>query len=91
MEPNERYVGFEAGRYVLVGQRGMGTYILTAGDVIELFIQGRYQPVRVASGGYRGWYYITADGQRARLAISMQARLLPASKKADVNQILPTS
>jgi len=75
LESNERYVSYESGHYVLVGEYGMGIYMLTAGDVIRLYIQGRFQPVRVESGGYRGWYYVTADGQWGRFAFGMKARL----------------
>ena len=81
MERKERVVGFESGRYVLIGERGMGTYILSAGDVFELYIRGDFQPVRVESGGYHGWYYVTADGQPARFALGMRARLLPLHKQ----------
>ena len=81
IEPNDRFVNFENGRYVLTGERGMGTYILSAGDVFELDIQGQFQPVRVASGGYNGWYYVTADGQPARFALGMRARLLPFNRQ----------
>ncbi len=81
MDPKERVVGFESGRFVLIGERGMGTYILSAGDVFELDIQGQFQPVRVASGGYNGWYYVTADGQPARFALGMRARLLPFNRQ----------
>ena len=76
MERNERFVSYESGRYVLVGEYGMGRYVLSAGDVVELYTQDRFQPVRVENGGYRGWYYVTADGQRARFALGMKARLM---------------
>ena len=69
-------MAFESGRVVLIGEYGMGRYVLAAGDVVELYTQGRFQPVRVESGGYRGWYYVTADGQRARFALGMKARLM---------------
>ena len=76
MERNERFVSYESGHYILVGEYGMGRYVLSAGDVVELYTQDRFQPVRVEHGGYRGWYYITADGQRARFALGMKARLI---------------
>ena len=76
MESKARFVSYEAGRYVLIGEYGMGTYVLTAGDVLELLISGRWQRAYVASGGYRGWYYITADGQSERFAVGMWARLV---------------
>jgi hypothetical protein len=79
MQSHERIVAFEAGRVVLVGEFGMGRYLLTAGDVVELSLQGHFQPVRVESGGYRGWYYVMADGQRGRFAVGMRARLTSRS------------
>jgi hypothetical protein len=79
LESNERWVAYEDGHYILVGRYGMGRYILSAGDTLELLIQGRFQPVWVANGEYHGWYYVTADGQRARFALGMRARLSSAS------------
>ncbi len=81
MEPNERFVNFERGRYVLSSAQG-GSYILGAGDVIELYQFGRFEPVRVEHGGYRGWYYVTAAGRCARFALGMRARLL--SRQAQI-------
>jgi len=91
MEVNERLVSFEMGRYVLVGERGQGIYVLTAGDVIELHVRGQFYPVRVASGGYRGWYYVMADGQRERFAVGMLARLLLLKEAAEIGKMLPMS
>jgi len=74
-------------RYTLVGSNGHVSTWLTAGDILALSIDGQDQRALVASGGYRGWYFVTADGRRGRFAISMKARLLtyaPARK-----QILP--
>lgn len=82
MEPNERYVNFERGRYVLSSAHGAGTYVLSAGDVIELYQFGRFEPVRVEHGGYCGWYYVTAYGRRARFALGMRARVL--SRQAQI-------
>jgi len=76
LERNERFVSYESGHYVLVGEYGMGRYVLSAGDVVELYTRDRFQPVRVEHGGYRGWYYVTADGQQARFALGMKARLI---------------
>jgi predicted DNA-binding transcriptional regulator AlpA len=44
--------------------------VLTAGDVLALAISGQYQQVRVAHGGYRGWYFVTARGSRGRFALT---------------------
>jgi len=76
MELSEGYISHNADRYVLAGRQGLDDYVLSVGDVLELSTNGRRQAVRVASGGYRGWYYITADGQRARFALCMKACLV---------------
>jgi hypothetical protein len=79
LESNERLVAYEDGHYILVGRYGMGRYILTAGDTLELFHQARFQQVWVVRGEYHGWYYVTAEGQRARFALGMRARLSSVS------------
>jgi hypothetical protein len=65
--------------YTLGGNTGQSNHVLTAGDVLALSISGQDQLARVASGGYRGWYFVTADGRRGRFATSMKARLLARS------------
>ena len=77
MESHEGFVSYEAGQYVLVEKPGVDGSPLLAGDVVELFVGGCFQPVRVASGGYRGWYFVLIDGRRGRFALGMQARLCP--------------
>lgn len=52
------------------------TEVLQAGDVVEAYLQGQYQPVRVASGGYKGWYYVTEAGRKERFALCMRARVV---------------
>lgn len=77
---NEGIIGYDGEHYVLLGrQEGMEEQVLMAGDVLELGANGCRRVVRVASGGYRGWYYVTASGRRARFALCMQARLLTRS------------
>jgi hypothetical protein len=75
MKSKEGYISYHADRYVLAGREGLDDHVLAAGDVLELITNGRRQAVCVASGGNRGWYYITADGQRGRFALCMKARL----------------
>jgi len=87
VESNERWVSYEAGRYVLLGRPGVAGYPLLAGTVVELCVGGRFQPVRVASGGYCGWYYVMDDGRRGRFALGMQARLCPAVSVAGVGRV----
>jgi hypothetical protein len=62
------------GHFVMVDHSGTVVRVLVAGDVIELALGGAFQVVRVCSGGYKGWYYVTASGERGRFATSMQAR-----------------
>jgi len=76
MESSEGHISYNADRYALVGRQGLDDHVLSVGDVLELSANGRRQAVRVASGGYQGWYYETADGQRARFALCMKARLM---------------
>ncbi len=77
---NEGVIGYNGEHYVLIGrQEGMEQQVLVAGDVLELVANGRRQAVRVASGGYRGWYYVTDRGHRARFALCMQAHLLTSA------------
>lgn len=77
---NEGVIGYNGEHYVLIGrQEEMEEQVLVAGDVLELVANGGWQAVRMASGGYRGWYYVTNRGQRARFALCMQARLLTSA------------
>jgi hypothetical protein len=77
---NEGVIGYNGEHYVLIGrQEGMKEQVLVAGNVLELVANGHRQAVRVASGGYRGWYYVTDRGHRARFALCMQARLLAST------------
>ncbi len=77
---NEGVIGYNGEHYALVRrQEGMEEQVLVAGDVLELGANGHRQAVRVASGGYRGWYYVTDRGHRARFALCVQARLLAST------------
>lgn len=75
MESSEGYISHNADRYILAGRPGLDDYVLSVGDVLELAIGGGYQTVCVAGGGYHGWYYHTAGGERARFALCMRARV----------------
>jgi hypothetical protein len=76
LESNEGSIGYNGDHYVLVGRERTEDHVLVAGDVLALAVNGRHQACRVAHGRYRGWYYVTDDGQRARFALCMKARLL---------------
>lgn len=71
---HEGYIGYGSEGYTVVNQHGHEVMTLRAGDTLELFIGKGWQRVHVESGGYKGWYYVTADGQPARFALSMQIR-----------------
>ena len=45
---------------------------------------GQWCQVRLESGGYNGRYYVTAAGERGRLAICMQARLCQKAHVEDM-------
>ena len=68
----EGYIGYGSEGYTVVNQQGHEVVTLGVGDSLELFIGTAWQWVRVESGGYKGWYYVTADGQPARFAVAMQ-------------------
>ena len=71
----EGILGFALGQYLLIGQHDGDQHCIQAGDVFEVHISGQWQAVRMESGGYKGWYFVTADGERIRLALCMKARL----------------
>jgi len=87
MESSEGFIGYDGCHFVWVGRSGHDACVLSAGAVLELYLTGRFQPVRVASGGYRGWYYVLVDGRRGRFALGMQARLCPAANVASVGRV----
>ncbi len=71
---HEGYIGYGSEGYTVVNQQGHEVVTLRAGDTLELFIGNGWQRVHVESGGYKGWYYVTADDQPARFAVAMQIR-----------------
>ena len=72
LETRESFIAYDPAQraYTLVGSTGHANHVLTAGDVLALAISGQYQQVRVAHGGYRGWYFVTARGRRGRFALT---------------------
>ena len=71
----EGILGYALGHYLLIGQHDGDQHCIQADDVFEVHISGQWQAVRMESGGYKGWYFVTADGERIRLALCMKARL----------------
>ena len=76
----EGVLGYSLCHYKLVGQHGMDQHCLQAGDVLEVRVGGEFQTVRLETGGYKGWYFVTADGRRARPALCMKARVAVVSQ-----------
>ena len=74
----EGILGFASSHYVMIGQHGLNQHCFQAGDVFEVRRGDEWQAVRMESGGYKGWYLATADGQRVRPALCMKARLVDA-------------
>jgi Domain of unknown function (DUF5348) len=73
---SEGVLGYGLGHYQLVDHHGMDQHCLQAGDVFEVRIGGEFQAVRLKSGGYKGWYFVTAADRRARPALCMKARVV---------------
>ena len=71
---HEGYIGYGSEGYTVVNQHGHEVVTLHVGDTLELLIGKGWQRVHVESGGYKGWYYVMANGQPARFAVSMQIR-----------------
>jgi Domain of unknown function (DUF5348) len=71
----EGILGYALDHYLLIGQQNVDQHCFQAGDAFEVRIGDEWQAVRMESGGYKGWYLATADGQRVRPALCMKARL----------------
>jgi hypothetical protein len=72
----EGMVIYRSGWCKLVRQNAIprGVRYFRVGEVVELRLGGQWVPVRLACGGYRGWYYVMPDGHRGRLAVCMRVR-----------------
>jgi Domain of unknown function (DUF5348) len=73
-ETSEMRISMVDGAYTLRDEKGVDVVTLTVGERFEVQLRGVWCQVRLESGGYMGRYYVTADGERGRLAVSMQAR-----------------
>lgn len=69
------YVDGAHGEYTVRNERGEHVLTLSVGQSFELRLCGKWCQVHLESGGYRGCYFVTATGERGRLAVCMQARL----------------
>ena len=73
-ETHEMKISLVEGAYTLRDEKGIDVVTLSVGDRFEVQLRGEWCQVLLESGGYMGRYYITADGECGRLAVSMQAR-----------------
>ena len=71
----EMRINYRDGAYTLCNERGEDVLTLSVGQHLEVQVRGEWCQVRLESGGYNGRYYVTADGERGRLALCMQARM----------------
>jgi len=71
-------------------ERDEEVLVLSVGQRFEVMIHGEWCQVRLESGGYRGRYYVTATGERGRLALCMAARLCQQSHEGSVQQDMAT-
>jgi hypothetical protein len=74
----EGILGFALGHFMLIGQHDVYQHSFQAGEEFEVRIGGEWKAVRMESGGYKGWYFVTADDQRVRPAVCMKARVADA-------------
>ena len=49
-------------------------FLIAVGESFEVKLWGEWCQVRLESGGYKGRYYVTATGERGRLALGIEAR-----------------
>jgi hypothetical protein len=87
-EVNKSVIGYSDGRYVVVDARGLVAAALAPGARFEMWMGGEWQAVSLHSGGYRGYYYVTSNGQRGRLALCMPVRLSPVPAMSEAFAVL---
>jgi hypothetical protein len=63
------------GEYTIRNDKGENVLMLSVAQSFELRLHGAWCRVRLESGGYKGRYYITATGERGRLAVCMEVRM----------------
>ena len=73
-ETNEMRISLVEGAYTLRDEKGVDVVTLAVGERFELHLHGVWCQVRLESGGYRGQYYLTVDGECGRLAVGMPAK-----------------
>src|SRR5579859_7738044 len=75
MHMSDMIINYVDGEYTLRNDKGVDVVTLSVGDVFELKLYGEWCRVRLASGGYKGRYYVTDAGEHGRLALCMEARV----------------
>ncbi len=85
-EETRLFVGYDGASYVLLNKQGQQVHVLAVGDVIEVQMGDTWCRVRVESGGYKGFYYVTSQGRRGRFALCMQVRRVEQQVAAPVVQ-----
>jgi Domain of unknown function (DUF5348) len=73
-ETSETIINCVDGEYTLRNNKGKNVLTLSVGMSFELKLRGEWCRVHLESGGYKGRYYVTAAGERGRLALGMEAR-----------------
>ena len=73
-ETSDIRISLVDGVYTLRDEKGVDVVTLSVGERFEVQLRGAWCQVHLESGGYKGRYYITADGERGRLAVGMPAR-----------------
>src|SRR5258708_28008487 len=72
--------------FVVVDQSGRLVHELAHGDCLALWIGGIWQTAYVGSGGYKGWYYITEQGEWGRFALGMRVQVSQLERVEQVRQ-----
>lgn len=88
-EKGKLVIGCSDGQYVVMDSYGSVVAVLAPGAVFEVWMNEQWQAVSLHSGGYRGCYYLTTNGERGRLALCMRVRLGEASASSDEAQCSP--
>src|SRR5579864_1740629 len=72
---SELRVSTAGDEYTLRNEKGVDVMTLSVGDCFQMQLRGEWHEVWLERGGYNGRYYVTAEGERGRLAVCMKARI----------------
>ena len=91
-ETKRTIINYVDGEYTLLNDQGQDVMTLSVGTCFELKLRGQWCRVRMGGGGYKGRYYVTAAGERGRLALCMEARTCePGPGEPEVERIRESS